>query len=633
MAPGRGFGVLLLAGLALQVPGAPVPPRLSAQAPQAQESRARSPEPGAQSPGGAPAAPPLSARQQFDQSCQTCHGNPTVPRAADPSVLRRMTPERIYDALTTGVMQSQAQALSDQARRGIAEYLGDRKLGAGASGAVDRMPNRCEAVPARAQGGTAAWNGWGADLSNTRFQPASAAGLPAVQVPRLALKWAFALPGATAVYGQPSVVDGRVYVGADSGYVYALDQRTGCVRWGFQAQAGVRNAVTVGALDARRRAAYFGDLKGNVYAVDVATGAQVWTTRVEDHALTKIVAAPVLYRGRLYVPVASSEEGASTSSRYPCCTFRGSVVALQADTGAVAWKTYLIADAPVPTRMSPAGTQMFGPSGAGVWNTPTIDPQRNALYVGTGNNYSRPVTALADAVVALNLDTGAVLWSHQALPDDAWIPGCAPTAAPAGNCPENVGPDYDFGASPILKTLPGGRRLLLAIAKSGVARALDPDRKGALVWKTPAPAIPAGPEGEMVFGAAADNRHLYVGLTSGGVAAYRLATGVLAWTTPLAPSEASRRGGHSAAVSVTPGMVFSGGWDGVLRALEADSGRMVWQFDTQRDFDTVNQAPARGGSMGAPGPTIAGGMVFVGSGYIGFRNGTPGNVLLAFGPP
>jgi polyvinyl alcohol dehydrogenase (cytochrome) len=232
------------------------------------------------------------------------------------------------------------------------------------------------------------------------------------------------------------------------------------------------------------------------------------------------------------------------------------------------------------------------------------------------------------------------LLSHQALPDDVWIPGCAPTAAPAGatvapvgNCPENIGPDYDFGASPILKTLPGGRRLLVAVAKSGVARALDPDRQGALVWQTPAPATRPGPEGEMVFGAAADDRHLYVGLTSGGVAAYRLATGILAWTTPLTPSEASRRGGHSAAVSATPGMVFSGGWDGVVRALEADSGRVVWQYDTQRDFDTVNKVPARGGSMGAPGPTIAGGMVFVGSGYIGFRNGAPGNVLLAFGPP
>lgn len=580
-----------------------------------------------------PPAPAPSPRQLFDLTCQTCHGNAAVPRAADPAVLRRMTPERVYEALTTGVMQAQAQALTDQAKRGLAEYLGDRKLGAGESGSADRMPNRCGPAPAGRRAGGGDWNGWGADLSNTRFQPARAAGLPAVQVPRLALKWAFALPGATAVYGQPTVVDGRVFVGADTGYVYALDQRTGCVHWAYQALAGVRSAVTVGPIAGARRGAFFGDLKGNVYAVDVVTGALVWTVRADEHALTRITAAPVLYRERLYVSVASFEEGASTSPRYPCCTFRGSVVALRADTGAVAWKTYTIAEAPRPTRLSPAGVQMHGPSGAGVWNAPTIDPRQNALYVGTGNNYSRPTTATSDAVMALNLDTGAVVWTQQALADDAWIPACAPGAPLTGNCPEEIGPDHDFGASPILKSLPGGRRLLITVAKSGVAWAMDPDKGGAVVWKTPAPAKVAGPEGEMVWGAAADDRHLYVGLTSGGVTAYRLTSGVAAWTTPIAPAESSRRSGHSGAVTVTPGMVYSGGWDGVLRALEADSGRVVWQYDTMRDFDTVNKMPARGGSMGAPGATVAGGMVFVGSGYIGVRNGTPGNVLLAFGAP
>jgi polyvinyl alcohol dehydrogenase (cytochrome) len=529
-------------------------------------------------------------------------------------------------------MQAQAQALTDQTRRGLAEYLGDRKLGAGDVGSADRMPNRCDAASAgrsRTTGGD--WNGWGADLSNTRFQPARAAGLPAPQVPRLALRWAFAVPGATAVYGQPTVVDGRVFVGADTGFVYALDQQTGCVYWGFQAQAGVRSAVTVGPISSARRGAFFGDLKGNVYAVDVVTGALVWTVRADEHALTRITAAPVLYGERLFVSVASFEEGASTSPRYPCCTFRGSVVALRADTGAVAWKTYTIADTPKPTRLSPAGVQMYGPSGAGVWNAPTIDPRRGALYVGTGNNYSRPTTATSDAVMALNLDTGEVLWTQQALPGDAWIPACAPGAPLMGNCPEALGPDYDFGASPILKSLPGGRRLLITVAKSGVAWAMDPDKGGAVVWKTPAPARAAGPEGEMVWGAAADDRHLYVGLTSGGVAAYRLTSGAAAWMTAIPPADPSRRTGHSGAVTATPGMVYSGGWDGVLRALEADSGRVVWQYDTQRDFDAVNKMPARGGSMGAPGATVAGGMVFVGSGYIGVRNGTPGNVLLAFG--
>ena len=208
------------------------------------------------------------------------------------------------------------------------------------------MPNRCEPSSTPRRGAARDWNGWGADLANTRYQPAPASGLQAVQVPRLVLRWAFALPGATAVYGQPTAVDGRVFVGADTGYVYALDQQTGCVHWAFQAQAGVRSAVTIGAIAAGRRGAFFGDLRGNVYAVDAATGALVWSVRADDHALARITASPVLYRDRLYVSVASNEEGASTSPRYPCCTFRGSVLALQAATGAVAWKTYTITDRP-----------------------------------------------------------------------------------------------------------------------------------------------------------------------------------------------------------------------------------------------------------------------------------------------
>ena len=576
--------------------------------------------------------PASSPRQLFDQRCQTCHGSADVPQAADPAILRRMTPERIYDALTVGSMQAQSQGVSDTDRRAIAEYLGDRKLGAGPAGAAAAMPNRCTATPPiRDLSSSPAWNGWGANLSNTRFQDAGAAGLTASQVPRLELKWTFGVPGATAVYGQPTIAAGRVFAGADTGYVYALDQATGCVHWGFQAQAGVRSAVTVGRLgDDDRWAAWFGDLKGNVYAVDAATGAPIWTVRADEHALTRITASPVLHEGRLYVPVTSFEEGAATSARYPCCTFRGSVMALDAATGRTIWKTYTIADAPERTGTNPSGTPRFGPSGAGVWTSPTIDPARNALYVGTGNAYSRPVAPATDAVMAFALDTGRILWVRQLLPDDVWIPGCPPGST-AGNCPERIGPDYDVGASPVLTTAPGGRRLLISAQKSGQLWAHDPDRDGALVWKADPPGpTPAGPEGEMVWGVATDGRRVYAGLTSGGIAAHDAATGARVWMTPIAPAP-GRRTGHSGAVSAIPGVVFSAGWDGVVRALSAENGRVLWEQDTIRDVETVNRVPGRGGSMGAPGPTIAGGMVFVGSGYIGVRSGTPGNVVLAFG--
>ena len=223
----------------------------------------------------APAAP--SPRQLFDQTCVTCHGNPAVPRAADPAVLRRMTPERVYEALTTGVMSAQARDLDDAARRAVAEYLGDRKLGAGEVGDAKLMPNRCQAGRVMSNLATRAWNGWGVDRENTRFQPSESAGLSSPQLSRLQLKWAFGFPGASAVYGQPTIAGGRVFVGADTGYVYALDQSTGCVHWSFQAQAGVRSAVTIGPVDSSARiAAYFGDMKGHVYAVDANTGEQIW---------------------------------------------------------------------------------------------------------------------------------------------------------------------------------------------------------------------------------------------------------------------------------------------------------------------------------------------------------------------
>jgi polyvinyl alcohol dehydrogenase (cytochrome) len=576
--------------------------------------------------------PAPSPRQLFDQRCLTCHGNTDVPRAVDPALLRRMTPEHIYATLTTGVMQPQAEGLSEGDRRAIAEYLGDRRLGAGPAGEAAAMPNRCTVnPPVGDRSSWPAWNGWGADLANTRFQDARAAQLTTADVPRLRLKWAFGFPGATAVYGQPTVAAGRVFAGADTGYVYALDQETGCVHWGFQAQAGVRSAVTLGRLGADRWAVWFGDMKGNVYAIDAMTGAQIWTVRADEHALTRITAAPVLHGDRLFVPVTSFEEGAATSARYPCCTFRGSVMALDAATGRTIWKTFMIAGAPAQTGTNASGTPRFGPSGAGVWSAPTIDPARNALYVGTGNAYSRPVAPTTDAVVAVALDTGRILWVRQLQADDAWIPGCPPGST-AGNCPEKIGPDYDVGASPVLTTAPDGRRLLISAQKSGQLWAHDPDREGALVWKADPPGPAPGPEGEMVWGIATDGGRIYAGLTSGGVAAYDVATGERRWMTPLTPAP-GRRGGHSGAVSVLPGVVLSAGWDGLLRALSAEDGRVLWSHDTMTDVTTVNRVPGRGGSMGAPGPTVAGGMVFVGSGYIGVRSGTPGNVLLAFSVP
>lgn len=561
-----------------------------------------------------------NAQSLFDQTCGSCH------KAAD---LSGKSSEDIYRSLATGSMRQQAAALAEANKIALAELISGAKLDLGQFADAKRMQNRCPenarfADPAAGP----AWNGWGADISNTRFQTQKSAGLAAAQVPQLKLKWAFGFPGAGSVFGQPSIAGGRVFVGVDTGYVYAIDAASGCVYWSFEAEAGVRTAVTVD-----RATAWFGDLKANVYAVNVATGELIWKVKVEDHSSARITGAPKLYQGRLYVPVASGEEGAGGNPRYPCCTFRGSVVALDAATGRQIWKTYAIPDAPQPTTKSATGVQHYGPAGAGIWMSPTIDPKQHALYVGTGDAYTEPAAKTTDALIAMDLDSGKILWVAQDTENDTWLAGCTANA-PTGNCPEKLGPDHDFASPPILKTLPNGKRILIAGQKSGNVWGHDPDRKGAVVWKTAITDNTTEFGGKIIWGGAADDVNAYFGLGPGGIAAVQFRDGERKWFTPLTPAPAmARHPGQDGPLTAIPGVVFSGGWDGVLRALSTADGHVVWEYDTAHDFKTVNGAAGKGGSMGAAGPTLAGGTLFVGSGYVGVKGGMPGNVLLAFTLP
>ena len=281
-----------------------------------------------------------------------------------------------------------------------------------AHGLSAQTTNPCPANTPFDPGAGASWIGWGGGLENTRFQDQKSAGIAAADVPKLKLKWAFGFPGAKSVYGQPSVVGGRVFVGVDTGAVYSLDAATGCVYWMFQADSGVRSAVTLHRIDTRSMA-YFGDGKANAYAVDAVTGQQIWKVHVDDHASARITGGTKVFEGRVYVPVSSGEEGAGPNRNYPCCTFRGSVVALDAATGKQVWKTYTIAEEPKPLGKNSNGVQRFGPAGGGVWNSPTIDPARHALYIGTGDSYTEPAADTTDAIMAMDLNTGKILWSVQ----------------------------------------------------------------------------------------------------------------------------------------------------------------------------------------------------------------------------
>jgi polyvinyl alcohol dehydrogenase (cytochrome) len=576
----------------------------------------------------------------FQQHCVSCHGNPAFERAPAPATLRSMSPERIYTALTAGVMKSVGDTLSEEDRRRVSESLAGQLLGSDESGDAAKMPNRCRSNPPFRNTAGAGWNGWGNGLENHRFQSASAAGLSAASVSRLQLKWAFGYPGGTSANGQPSVVGGRVFVGTDTGYVYSLDADSGCVYWSYRTAAGIRNAMTVGPIKTKRgvgAAVFFGDLKANAYAVDAQNGREIWKTRVEENFAARVTAAPGLYRGRLYVPISAWEGFQARVLDYPCCTAVGSVSALDANTGKMIWKTYSISEPPHPTQKNSRGVQQWAPAGVPIWNTPTIDPRRHSVYVGTGDASTYPAPSTSDAILSLDMQTGKVLWSRQIYPNDSYIVGCD-GAGHTENCPKVVGPDWDIPMSPMLSGGAGGRTLLVFGTKAGDVMALDPDKKGEPVWSVnpeiaPATAAPLAPNGigtrGAVWGGALDDGYAYVGSSVGGVGAVRLSDGERRWYTPL-NSAAGQKVTHTAAVTVIPGVLFVAGSDGRLWALSSSDGHALWTFETAQAFETVNSVPAHGGSVVSAGPIVAGGMVFMGSGY-SVVNDTPGNVLLAFG--
>ncbi|MFB3923500.1 MAG: PQQ-binding-like beta-propeller repeat protein [Terriglobia bacterium] len=565
----------------------------------------------------------------FQNQCATCHQAGNSVAAPLPDQLRRMTRSSILRALESGKMKEQGSHLSADERAAVAEFLGTPDEDQPANPA-----SHCAPTPF-STGGDPGWNGWGVDAFNTRFQPGDAARLGRDDVPKLQLKWAFGYPGASATFGQPTVAGGRVFVGSEDGTVYSLDARTGCVYWTFKAPLTVKTAVSMGE---GGRAAYFGDTAGNVYAVNAENGSLLWNVRVDGHSAARITGSLLLVNERLYVPVSSGEEGAAVDPKYPCCTFRGSVVALDARTGSQIWKSYTIPEPPKPTgRRNVAGAKLYGPAGAAVWSPPTADLKARAIYVATGNSYTEPASKYADAVIAFDMDSGRMLWSHQFTENDLWNISCV--VPDRANCPKTPGRDFDFGAPPILVSLANGKRVLLLGQKSGVVHAIDPDRRGEILWQ--ARIGRGGPLGGIQWGGAADDQKLAFFPRSdwdesgpavgGGLFAFRIATGERAWVAlPSKPACAEQPGcsaAQMAPVTAIPGVVFSGSLDGHLRAYDTRDGTVIWNFDALREFQTVNGAKASGGSFNASGPAIVDGRLFVNSGY---TNAISGNVLLAF---
>jgi polyvinyl alcohol dehydrogenase (cytochrome) len=578
----------------------------------------------------------------FERACAQCHVNPAPgSRAQTREALAELAPEAIVTTLTTGNMFRQGSALSDDERRAVAAFIAGRPVGSippptGIGQCASTPPPITDAALA------AGWNGWGGSVTNARYQPADKGGLSAPQVPRLTLKWAFGFPGVTSARSQPAVAGDRLFVGSENGGLYALNAKTGCTYWTFQARAGIRTAISVGpyrrAGGGSGHAVYFADGSATAYAVDAATGRQIWSRRVDDHRYAAATGSPTLYDGRLYVPTAAvGEEGRGGEATYECCTFRGSVSALDASTGEVVWKSYSIPEEPKPRSRNKSGVQTWGPAGGGIWSAPTIDEKRRAIYVATGNGYAEPAQPTTDAVLALDMDTGRIRWAAQPMPAEVWAGGCRPENPDNPNCPATQGPDFDFSQSPILAGRSNGQDVIVIQQKSGVAYAFDPDGNGALLWQYRT-GRGSGLGGQ--WGGAADATQAYFGVADmmspapGGMRAVRIDSGEEGWSKPPAEKLCGTTRGcgasQGAAVTAIPGVVFSPSMDGGLRAYATDDGSIVWQFDTNRAFETVNGVKANGGAIDGPGAVVSGGMLYISSGYVSLV-GRPGNVLLAFG--
>jgi polyvinyl alcohol dehydrogenase (cytochrome) len=584
---------------------------------------------------GLSAATP-SGEALYQQRCASCHdsGKAKIPSK---DALKKLTVTHIRTSMDFGTMGGVATTMRRDERDAVAAYLGV----AGGSEALPAKAFCAEREVKLAGSPKLAWNGWSPSAVNTRYQPGDAAGLNIDQLRRLKLKWAYGFDGDIVAFAQPSVLDRYLFVGSASGMIQALSADSGCVHWSYQASAPVRAALLV-VPAGDKHALLFGDQYGWFYSLDAENGHLLWKKRVEPNESVRLTAAPAAYQENVYVGVASWEEGRTSNPEYPCCTFRGVVAALRIKDGSQVWKTYTIREKPRQT-----GKNQWGPSGASIWGAPTIDAKRGLLYVTTGDNFSPPATNLSDAVVALELATGRIAWSRQTTPGDVWNSFCSQK----NDCP---GPDYDYGSSVLLEKDGNGRELLLAGQKSGVVYALDPDKKGEIVWQVRV--AKGGINGGVQWGMASDGQRVYAASSDvvrmpgsnsdpsdprprpldpaqgGGLTALRITSGEKVWYTP--PVGCNERPGcspaQSAAVTAIPGVVFSGSLDGHLRAYSAEEGKVLWDFDTVREYQTVNGVPGSGGSLNGPGPVVVGGMLFVNSGY--GRAGIAGNVLLAFAP-
>lgn len=577
----------------------------------------------------------------YQAHCASCHSIP-VSRAPHLSFLQMLPGDMVLRTLNEGAMQAMAEKLSAEERVQVAEFI------SGSTEPKNEYPlAMCPADKASPDYSIHPFaKGWGMDKQNTRFIPAEVAGLDKSDVPALKLKWAFAYPGMNRARSHPTLAGGGILVGSQDGSVYYIDEESGCVRWVFRASAEVRTGIAVSDWEGDTKPEtpamiYFGDLIARVYAVELETGKLVWMKKIDDHPTATITAQPALHNGVIYQPVSSLEEAAAADPDYSCCTFRGSIVALDAMTGEQIWKSYTVQEEPKQVGVTTKNTPVLAPSGSPIWNSPAVDEKRQLLYVGTGDNYSSPADGTSDALLAMDMETGKLRWKRQTTKGDAWNVACYRFVPSHENCPEEDGPDVDFAAA-MIHVQANDREILIGAQKSGDVYGIDPESTEIIWHKKPGR---GGTQGGINFGLATEADTVFVPVADydddilpiedarPGLFAYDAFTGEEKWSNIMTDQCADRQHcdpGISAPVTAIPGIVFAGHLDSRLRAYDSATGEIVWEYDTHQEVTTVSGEPAMGGSMsGATGPVVANGRLYANSGY-GIYFHTPGNVLLAF---
>lgn len=578
----------------------------------------------------------------YAKHCAACHDGNMV-RAPQRYVLENVSPSTLLAAMVDGPMREVAAGFTLEQKTAVAEYIAERKISgtntADAGVACDAQRSEFDLTRGPI------FQHWGLSADASHFVPPSVSRITSKNISSLALDWAFAYPDATRARSQPAFGAGAIFVGSQSGLVYAFDQETGCTRWQYQASSEVRNGLTLEPWDTADEAAdpllFFGDLTGNQYAVSALTGELRWKKRIDDHNAATLTAAAELSDGVLFVPVSSLEEGAAIAAGYPCCSFRGSIVALDAQSGRELWRRHFV-PAAVQTGTNGAGTPTYGPSGVPIWAGMAMDADH--LFIATGDDYSGEGSETSDAIIALDKTSGETVWVRQARFGDVWNGSCE-NADPV-NCPEDNGPDYDYGAGPVISQDSRGRRIILAGDKGGVVTAMLAET-GESLWKTKVGR--GGVVAGINFGLAAHDGKVFVPVSDvpdgrdydeparPGVYALNVDNGEYAWQAPSREDVCNGRPGcypgYSAAISVTDDYVLAGSNEGWLRAFDIDTGEVLWEFDTTQPVTAVDGRKAQGGSIGGgQAPLVVGDRLILNSGYA-FAGKMPGNALLVFKLP